>query len=154
MSAVLNSVPFPEDRLMVLAIVHALCTRQTATYGTCRDISDFEYEYGGIRNAGFFVFDSEPGVRLGDIASRPKLQKFMSQEEADLYFKRFWKTTQMWKGGNVFFFKLTNPMSVNLEALGKALDFEFNLPFRNKETLGLAKEARTAFEKRLGRPIP
>lgn len=155
MSAVLNSVPFPQDRLMVLLIVHALCTRQTAVYGTYRHISDFDYEYGGIRNAGFFVFDSEPGVRLGDIASRPKLQKFMDEAEADAYFKRFWRTTQHWRGGNVSFFKLSNPMSVNTAALGKALDFEFGtLPFRDKSTMGLAAEARAAFSKRLGVKIP
>lgn len=154
MSAVMNSVPFPEDRLMVLAIVNALSRRETAVYGTCRDISDFDYEYGGIRNAGFFVFDSEPGVRLGDIASRPKLQKFMSQEEADGYFKRFWLTTEYWKGGNVFFFKLSNPLRPNPAVLGKALEFEFNLPFRDGSTLNLVKEAKEAFGKRLGMKIP
>lgn len=154
MSAVMNSVPFPEDRLMVLAIVNALCRRETCVYGTCRDISDFDYEYGGIRNAGFFVFDSEPGVRLGDIASRPKLQKFFSQEEADSYFKRFWLTTEYWKGGNVFFFKLSNPMRPHPASLGKALEFEFDLPFRNGEKLGLVDEAKQAFSKRLGIKIP
>lgn len=155
LSAVLNSVPFPEDRLKVLAIVHALCGRQTAVYGTYRHISDFEYEYGGIRNAGFFVFDSEPGVRLGDIASRPKIQKFMNEEEADSYFKKFWMTTEHWRAGNISMFKLTNPRTVNLEALGVSLDFEFEaLPFRDKSTMGLGELARSSFEKRLGRKIP
>ena len=154
MSAVMNSIPFPEDRLKVLVIVNALCAKDTAVYGTCRDISDFDYEYGGIRNAGFFVFDSEPGVRLGDIASRPKLQKFMSQEEADGYFKRFWKTAEYWKGGNVFFFKLTNPLRPHPAILAKALEFEFDLPFRDGSRLDLVKEAKEAFGKRLGVKIP
>lgn len=154
MSAVLNSVPFIEDRLMVLAIVNALSTRQTTIYGTYRHISDFDYEYGGIRNAGFFVFDSEPGVRMGDIASRPKLQKFMSEEEADGYFKRFWKTSQHWRGGNINFFKLTNPLGVNPAVVGKALEFEFDLPFRDGTRLNLVDEAKEAFSKRLGRRIP
>lgn len=155
MSAVLNSVPFPEDRLKVLNIVNALSTRQTKVYGTYRHISDFNYEYGGVRNAGFFVFDSEEGVRLGDIASRPKLQKFMDEEEADAYFKRFWLTAQHWRGGNVSYFMLANPKTVNLKALGQSLDFEFGeLPFRNGQKMGLAKEARKAFESRLQRKIP
>lgn len=154
MSAVMNSIPFPEDRLKVLVIVNALCEKGTAVYGTCRDISDFDYEYGGIRNAGFFVFDSEPGVRLGDIASRPKLQKFMSQDEADGYFKRFWKTTEFWKGGNVFFFKLTDPLRPNPAILAKALEFEFDMPFRDGSRLGLVAEAKEAFGKRLGVKIP
>lgn len=155
MSAVLNSVPFPEDRLYVLLIVHALSSIETSVYGTYRHISDFEYEYGGIRNAGFFVFDSEPGVRLGDIASRPKIQKFMDEDEADKYFKRFWKTAEHWRAGNISMFKLTNPMAINVAALGKALEFEFgDLPFRDGSTMGLAKEAKAAFSKRLRRPIP
>lgn len=154
MSAVMNSVPFPEDRLMVLAIVNALCSRKTVVYGTCRDISDFSYEYGGIRNAGFFVFDSEPGVRLGDTASRPKIQKFMTQEEARGYFSRFWITDEYWPGGNIFYFRLRHPKGVNAAALGKALEFEFDLPFRDGTRLNLVKEAKAAFGKRLGMKIP
>lgn len=155
LSAVLNSVPFPEDRLKVLAIVNALCSRQTKVYGTYRHISDFDYEYGGVRTAGFFVFDSEPGVRLGDIASRPKIQKFMDEAEADGYFKRFWLTTEHWKGGNVRYYMLSNPRGPSMAALGQSLDFEFGeLPFRNGERMGLAKEARKAFESRLQRKIP
>lgn len=155
LSAVMNSVPFPEDRLKVLAIVHALCSRSTAVYGTCRDISDFDYEYGGIRNGNYFVMDGEPGIRLGDINSRPKIQKFMTQDEARSYFERFWGKVEFWTGGNIFFFKLTAPKGVNLKALGQSLDFEFgDLPFLDGSRMGLAKEAREAFAQRLKRPIP
>lgn len=154
MSAVMNSIPFPEDRLMVLAIVHALCARETVVYGTCRDMSDFDYEYGGVRNGNYFVWDTEPGVRLGDVSSCPKLQKFMTQEEARGYFERFWTTIEFWKGGNVFYFKLSDPKGVNIKALGQSLDFEFNLPFRDGKGLDLVKEAKAAFSKRLRRQVP
>lgn len=154
LSAVMNSVPFPEDRLMILAIVNALSTRETNVYGTCRDISDFTYEYGGVRNAGFFVFDSEPGVRLGDTASRPKLQKFMTEDEAKSYFNRFWLTSETYPGGNIFYFKLSNPRTYSLPVLGKALEFEWNLPFRDGSRLDLVKEAKEAFSSRLGRKVP
>lgn len=153
LSAVLNSVPFPEDRLMVLAIVHALCSKETVVYGTCRDLSDFDYEYGGVRNGNYFVWDTEPGVRLGDVSSRPKLQKFMTQEEARGYFQRWWKTIEFWPGGNVFYFKLTNPMVMNQKALQQSLAFEFDLPFADGGRLGLANEAIKAFSKRLGRKL-
>jgi hypothetical protein len=153
LSAVLNSVPFPEDRLMVLAIVHALCSKETAVYGTCRDLSDFDYEYGGVRNGNYFVWDTEPGVRLGDVSSRPKLQKFMTQDEARGYFSRWWKTIEFWPGGNVFYFKLTNPMVMNVKALQASLAFEFNLPFADGGRLDLAKEALDAFSKRTGRKL-
>jgi ParB-like chromosome segregation protein Spo0J len=153
LSAVLNSVPFPEDRLMVLAVVHALCSKETVVYGTCRDLSDFDYEYGGVRNGNYFVWDTEPGVRLGDVSSRPKLQKFMTQDEARGYFQRWWKTIEFWPGGNVFYFKLTNPMVMNVKALQQSLAFEFDLPFADGGRLGLANEAIKAFSKRLGRKL-
>lgn len=149
--SVLNSVPFPRDRMCVLAIVHALSSKSTITYGTCRDISDYNYEYGGIRNANYFTFDSEPGVRIGDFMGNPKIQKFHSQDEAKVMFDKLWKTTDFWPGGNVFYFRLKNPMAVNAKVLGAALDFEFGeLPFKDGTTMGLAKEARKAFSKRLG----
>jgi hypothetical protein len=148
--SVLNSVPFLRDRMCVLAIVHALSTRATVTYGTCRDISDYNYEYGGIRNANYFTFDSEPGVRLGDFMNNPKLQKFHTQDEARKMFGTFWKGVEFWPGGNVFYFKLTAPKGVNVKALGEALDFEFGaIPYKDGTTMGLAKEAREAFSKRL-----
>lgn len=155
LSAVMNSIPFPEDRLKVLVIVHALCGLETTVYGTCRDMSDFEYEYGGVRNGNYFVMDGEPGIRLGDINSRPKIQKFMTQDEAYSYFSRFWTKIEFWPGGNVFFFRLTGPKGVNLKALGQSLDFEFGeLPFLDGSRMNLAKEARAAFSQRLGRKIP
>ena len=147
--SVLNSVPFLEDRLCVLAIVHALCTRSTVVYGTCRDISDFNYEYGGIRNANYFTFDSEPGVRLGDVMRSPKLQKFETQDSARQLFTRFWRDVEFWPAGNVFYFRLRAPKGVNVGVLAKALEFEFDLPFSDGTTMGLAQEAKSMFSARL-----
>lgn len=147
--SVLNSVPFPRDRLAVLAIVHALSTRATAVYGTCRDMSDFNYEYGGIRNANYFTFDSEPGVRVGDVMRNPKLQKFHTQDEAQMMFSRFWKGVEFWPGGNVFYFKLTAPMGFNPKVVAEALELEFDLPYADNTTMGLVKLAKEAFSKRL-----
>jgi hypothetical protein len=148
--SVLNSVPFLRDRMCVLAIIHALSTRSTVVYGTCRDISDYNYEYGGIRNANYFTFDSEPGVRLGDFMGNPKLQKFHTTEEAKTMFETFWKKVEFWPGGNVFYFRLSAAKGVNTKALAAALEFEFGeLPFKDGSTMGLAKEAREAFGKRL-----
>lgn len=149
--SVLNSVPFPRDRMCVLAIVHALSGLDTTIYGTLRDISDYNYEYGGIRNANYFTFDSEPGVRLGDFMGNPKLQKFHSEEEARIMFSALWRTIEFWPGGNVRYFRLQAPKRVNPEVLRAALDFEFGeLPFKDGSAMGLAREARAAFSKRLG----
>jgi hypothetical protein len=147
--SVLNSVPFLQDRMCVLAIVHALCTRSTVVYGTCRDISDFNYEYGGIRNANYFTFDSEPGVRIGDVMRQPKIQKFETQDSARQMFSRLWKTIEFWPGGNVFYFRLSSPIGINPKVLAKALEFEFDLPYADGTSMGLAEEAKQAFSRRL-----
>lgn len=149
LNSVLNSVPFAKDRLMVLAIVHALAGRQATVYGTCRDISDFNYEYQGIRQANYFTFDSEPGVRIGDVVNNPKLQHFTDPETARVMFSRFWNDIEFWPGGNVFYFRLRAAKSPNLQALAESLRFEFNLPFKGGETLGLGEVAIQAFNRRL-----
>lgn len=150
LASVLNSIPFPTDRLAVLAIVHALSDRDTKVYGTCRDVSDFNYEYGGIRNANYFVFDSEPGVRVGDVMRNPKIQKFHTTQEADAMFKRFWNQTKYWPGGNIFYFRLGAPKGVNVKALRQAIELEFDLPYADGTRMGLVDYAKQAFSQRLG----
>lgn len=147
--SVLNSVPFAEDRLKVLCIVHALCGFGTKVYGTCRDISDYNYEYSGIRQANYFVFDTEAGVRIGDVMANPKIQKFHTINEADDMLSRFWVDRSFHKGGNVFYFSASCPKRVNYSALVTSLRFEFDLPFRDG-TLGLAEYAIDMFGQRLG----
>ncbi len=156
LASVMNSIPFPKDRLAVLAIVNALSTKDTVIYGTCRDMSDFNYEYGGVRNANYFVFDSEPGVRLGDVMRNPKVQKFETKESADLMFSRLWNTRDYWPGGNVFYFRLASPKGCNMAVLAQALEIEFNLPYApcdthpTGSTMGLVAHAKKCFGKRLG----
>lgn len=149
MSAVLNSIPFPKDRIMVLAIVHALCTRATVVYGTCRDIKDFNYEYGGARTPMHFAMDGEPGLRIGDAMRRPKIQKFHTTEEVRFLLGKFWTKVDTWSGGNIIFWRAKHAVSTNLKVLAQSLDFEFDLPYLDKTTMGLAEEAREAFAKRL-----
>lgn len=149
LASVLNSVPFARDRLVVMAIVHALSTKDTAIYGTCRDISDFNYEYGGIRNANYFVFDSEPGVRVGDVVKNPKLQKFHTREEADTMFGRLWNKRDYWPGGNIFYYRLSSPKGLNPDVLSAAIELEFNMPYADGTTMGLVAKAKKVFGQRL-----
>lgn len=153
LASVMNSVPFPRDRMCVLAIVNALSDKDTVVYGTCRDMSDFNYEYGGIRNANYFVFDSEPGVRVGDVVSNPKIQKFETPETAGTMFKRLWNGFETWPGGNIFYYRAFAPKRFHPQVLGEALDFEFDLPYDDGTRMGLAAHARTCFGKRLGAKI-
>jgi hypothetical protein len=154
LASVINSIPFPKDRMVVLSIVHALCSYSTVVYGTCRDISDFLYEYSGIRQANYFVFDSEPGVRLGDSLANPKIQKFYSRDEFAPLAKTFWSKYDTWPGGNVFYWRCKAPKRVSPNVLGQALDAEFELPFADGSKMGLSKYARKAFSNRLSIKIP
>lgn len=149
LSSVLNSIPFDSDRRKVLAIVHALCSRTTVVYGTCRDISDHEYQYSGMRNAAVFTFDSEPGVRLGDLNHRPKAQKFHTHEEAHALLSLFWKSVELYPANNVFHWCASAPIGLNPGVLAKSLEFEFDLPFRCGSNLNLVREAKKSFSSRL-----
>lgn len=151
LASVLNSIPFPQDRIAVLAIVHSLCGFHTGTFGTCRDISDFDYEYSGLRHPNHFVFDSEPGMRLGDSLARPKTQKFHSREETERLLGMLWKKVQTWSGGNVHYFRAKAPKRINAKVLSQALEMEFDLPYADGSKMGLVKEAKQAFGKRLGK---
>lgn len=154
LSSVVNSVPFARDRLCVLAVVHALCSRTTVVYGTFRNMVDFDNQYIGLRTPRVFTFDSEPGVHLGDFAFRPKIQKHHTEEEARDMFGKFWKDIALSPEGHVTFFRLRAPVGVNLKVLATALELEFDLPYRSGETMNLVKEARVAFEKRLMVKLP
>jgi hypothetical protein len=154
LASVMNSVPFPQDRMAVLLIVHALSAYDTGIYGTCRDESDFHYEYQGIRQANYFVLGTEPGIRLGDAVSNPKIQKFHTTEEMDSQLKMLWTKTDFWKGGNVFYWTAARPKRINPKSLAKALEFEFNLPYADGTTMDLVGLAKECFSKRLGVKIP
>jgi hypothetical protein len=154
LASVMNSVPFPRDRMVVLACVHALCSFNTVIYGTCRDISDFNYEYGGIRNANYFVFDTEPSVRIGDVMHNPKIQKFHTQEEAQNMFQTFWESIEFWPGGNIFYFRLKNPKRVSPQIISQAIELEYDLPYQDGTTMGMVDLAKEVYGERLGIKIP
>lgn len=149
LASVLNSIPFPEDRMAVLIIVHGLCSLDTGVFGTCRDIVDFDYEYSGVRNANYFVFDSEPGVRLGDSLTRPKVQKFHTQDEMRRVLSMLWRRVGTYPGGNVFFWEAAAPKRINPEALRQAISLEFSLPYSDGTRMDLVSEAIEAFNQRL-----
>ena len=154
LASVLNSIPFPEDRMAVLLIVHALSSYDTVVYGTCRDPSDFHYEYQGIRQANYFVLGTEPGVRMGDAVASPKIQKFHSVGEMEVQFKLLWTVFEHWGGGNIWYWKVARPKRVSPKALGKALELEFDLPYADNTTMGLVDFAKECFSERLEVTIP
>ena len=101
-----------------------------------------------------FDLDYEPNTILGDISKHPKVQKGHTANELKDIFSRSFKSIDRIDMINKFWYlEATKPM-VDTVRLAEALDFEFDLPYPDGSTLGLAERARKVFEKRLGVLIP
>ncbi|QSY98539.1 hypothetical protein J2J97_32045 (plasmid) [Rhizobium bangladeshense] len=159
LAAVLNSVPFEIDRRYVLLIVSALCSYGTRLVGSVRHVrsQDKAHEIktrlsgdGKTRTAlSMFPLDYEPNLTLGDISVMPKVQRFHEPEEIDALLKLFFMKTEVMDGGQYIFFRCTAPRRPKPELLKKALLHEFNLPYRDGETIDRGKQALAAFGQRL-----
>ena len=71
----------------------------------------------------------------------------------DIFQRSFKSIDRLEMIGKFWYLEATKP-KVDIEKLGEALDFEFNLPYPDGTTMGLSERARQVFEKRLGVTIP
>jgi hypothetical protein len=159
LAAVLNSVPFEIDRRYVLLITSALCSYGTRLVGSVRHVRSQDSVHiartrvssdGKAHMAmSMFPLDYEPNLTLGDISVMPKVQRFHTPEEIDALLKLFFMKTEIIDGGQYIFFRCTAPRRPKPELLKKALLHEFNLPYRDGETINRGKEALQAFGQRL-----
>ncbi len=155
-SSVMNSVPFLEDRLNILAICSALCTRTTLLslwimstgYAIYRQI-DNEYLSNNYANLNQFKLDYEDGILLGEFSKKPKVQKYHTRDEIVELTKNFFSDVNILKFDNDFLVECRDA-KVNVERLKKAIEFEFDLPYPDGQRMGLVNEAKAAFSKRLG----
>lgn len=159
LAAVLNSVPFEMDRRHVLLICNSLCSYGTRLIGSLRHVrsQDKSHEIktrlapdGKTRVAlSMFPLDYEPNLTLGDISVMPKVQRFHTPQEAEALLKLFFMQVELIDGGQYIFFRATAPRRTKPELLKKALLHEFNLPYRDGETIGRGERALEAFGRRL-----
>lgn len=160
LSAVLNSVPFYEDRLHVLRIIAALATDRTTVYGSANaalqnNWKNFQGRGSLDRTTGRsygFILTYEPGVKLGDLSNgSPKAQKFHTLEEFDELFSLFFQEVKAeYYMRSVCTAICRKPRPIEPALLAESLRFEFDLPYPDGSRMGLGAEAVTAFEKRLG----
>lgn len=159
LQAVLNSVPFHDDRRKVIAIIASLCTPQTVflTYTSAAASSKVksirtgkgldEHDSEGIR----FLLGYEPNIILGEFATKPKVQKFFSNAELQALLGEFFADVRVRNpASNLIAAECRQPRAVSKALLRSALELEFNLPYPNEETMGLVGEALAAFSQRLG----
>jgi len=159
-SAVLNSVPFYEDRVHVVRILAALCNPGCKVYASANADTQAGWQHylgRGVLNrttgkAHGFAVSYETGVKLGDLSSgSPKAQKFHSLQEFHDLFALFFNEVRVdYFLGNVVTAIATDPKPIIPAELAQSLEFEFELPYPDETRMGLATEAKIAFGKRLG----
>lgn len=152
LSAVLNQVPFREDRVKLLTVAHALCDRSTTFYCKTLGYSLINTQKTRpIHGSTSFVIDgTEPGTVLTSIPSgRPLIQKFHTKEELEELVRPLWADAEITSKRSNVWAKGKSPRKVNPAALREAIEFEFDLPFWTGETLDLVDEALEAFSRRL-----
>lgn len=158
-SSVFNSVPFMADRIKIAHIAAALCVPGGRVVCWCQSNESQQFvitkKHSVTNNARLtFDLDYEPNTVLGDISKHPKVQKgHTSGEMQDIFQRSFKSIDRLEMIGKFWYLEATKP-KVDLEKLGEALDFEFNLPYPDGTTMGLSERARQVFEKRLGVTIP
>lgn len=156
LSAVLNSVPFLEDRKHVICILNALSLPGTKVYAHAA--SDKSILYKTVSGADMvnktsgsfskFRLDYEPRTTIGEIGERPKVQKYHTPKEwYELWHEFFRSVTVSESQSNVeciCYQALPLPDS----RLRKALEHEFDLPYPDGSRMGLVQEALDAFRRR------
>ncbi len=153
-SSVFNSVPFREDRDKILTICAALsdkvfiCTRADREPQFLNAMGRTNYSESSFGYVNM-IANYEKNVILGEILTgAPKAQKFYTLPELKEQVGKFYRNVLGFDaGGNVFAHGYT-ALPVDKKKLREAVEFEFNLPYPNDQSLGMAKEAIKAFTKR------
>lgn len=157
-SAILNSVPFIEDRRHVLRIISSLCGPRTTFYTHCigadsarvRTLHGNDGKDRSSEDSGTFMIDYEPNTSIGDIAEVPKVQKFHEPQELQDLLLEFFTSVQVERMAVGLSATCRGPRPVDLQSLTRAIEFEFDLPHAGDQRLGLVNVAKIAFSKRLG----
>lgn len=158
-SSVFNSVPFMEDRKKIAAIAAALCYPKGQVVCWCQ--SNEAHQFTATKKKSVqdearltFDLDYEPNTILGDISKHPKVQKgHTSEEMTGIFAPKFRKIKRLDLIQKFWYLEAIEPI-LDVDALADALDFEFDLPYPDGSTMGLAGRAREVFEKRLGVKLP
>lgn len=153
-SSVFNSVPFKEDRDKILTICSALCdkvfictrSQRDPQYLNATGRTNFsEGNFGHVNMKANYENDTI----LGEIISgAPKAQKFYSYDELKEQVEKFYYNVIGFDAGNNVYAHGSGARKTDKKKLREAIEFEFNLPYPNGESLGMEKEAINAFKKR------
>lgn len=161
LSAILNSVPFYEDRTHIICLLAALagdglvCASANSIHSpnwtnATAPATAHMLSKGYDRDIRF-VADYEPGVTISGDSRYPKAQKFHTKREFwDLFTAAFEQVRVGLYQRNVVWAVARNPRPLDPVRLRAAIAFEFDLPYPDGSRMGLVDEALAAFSQRLG----
>ena len=161
-NAVINSIPFHEDRMAFLALCHSICSFHTGFYGTskwydgasAKDTVPLNRidEDGNVVEGNqmrLFQVPYEKGVFLTDMSRAPKIQKYHTHEELMHCLSSFWAKPVIysWKNAKYAYFECHAPKRINPKTLRTALEMEFDMPYPDG-SIGLVDRALKVFSAR------
>ncbi len=159
-SSVFNSVPFREDRELLMTIFQAICSKNgTTLYLHTLNESGLNMMFGNkvnktSKNSTAVLLDSEPGLYVTGITTKgmvPAVQKFYGKEELIDMGQRYFKSVKYnLPNSGSHGIKCRQPHEINHERLVEALEFEFDLPYPGNQRMGLADLAIEAFTQYTG----
>lgn len=153
LSAIMNSVPFYEDRRHILRILAALCGPRTRVYAVSAGVRQTGYrlttgkEYLNHADASRLQFrlDYEPRVTIADFSDNPKVQKYHTTEEWYELWKNQFEKVKVTTSANNVECQCAGPIMPTDDELEAAIRFEFELPYPDGTAMGLSAEALEAF---------
>lgn len=156
LSAVMNSVPFIQDRRHIVTLIAALATDETRVHaGSVSANHERFFRASGPsvvcgidRSSGGFALDYEPRIVIGELSGKPKVQKFHTLAEwRELWAERF-EWVEPYDSSGYVSCVAKRPKKISAADLKAAIEFEFDLPYPDGTRMGMAKAAKEAFAAR------
>lgn len=144
-SFVLNSIPHHRDRMAYLTILSAMTRYTTTVFIGTQGVKSLSRLDAHLR-----LNSDEPNVTLGNDTRFFKAQKFYYRDELERMLKVFFSTVTVKEVSSNLFAECRHPRRPNATLLAEALELEFNLPYRDGTTMGLAERAKQVFGEYLG----
>lgn len=155
-SAVMNSVPFQEDRRHIVCLLAALCSRPTSIFSHSQQVGNAHSQSIMGRTAlnassamcTNFRLDYEPNVSLS-CGQTFKMQKYWTPAEYEQLWRESFAVVSISASGQDVYAVCRSPKPLDVNRLRQAIEYEFDLPHPGGKRLGLVAEAKSAFARRL-----
>lgn len=156
LSNVVNTIPFEADRIKVALILAALSGPETRLYSSGIPIAAAtsqrrtQTDRTSIAAAGnSLTVDGESGLIVTNITSLPLIQKHHTKNTLAVLWSWAYNSVEMSETNSHVFCRASDPKPVDPQLLTEAIEFEFNLPWRDGSRYGMVDRAIEVFSGRL-----